>query len=402
MGPFGTSNVHDFPRPHGVVRGPARRASFAMTATAWTRAHVKAIGDDPATYTTLIADAGLPRLLPGVDFWDLWPLREPDGEVATVCGSHVWAGLSAPASGHPSGRHDIARIRLMAAGQDLGPLFPEGASAGSREWAGSTVFDPATNTVLAFYTAAGRRGEPVPTFEQRIMGASATVTCRGGRPEIRGWNTHEELVVADGERYLRAVQATGEPGFIKAFRDPFFFQDPESRESYLLFTASLADAATDFNGCIGIARQVGDHWELLDPLVTADGVNNELERSHVVAHNGLYYLLFSTQQRTFHPDISGPTGLYGFVAPTLLGPYEPLNGSGLVLRNPAAEPFQAYSWLVLNDLRTVSFVDSFALHGRHPDDLENAGADEVRRHFGGTMAPMTRLRLAGARAEIET
>jgi levansucrase len=382
--------------------GVPEAGRWASTATAWTRGHVEAIGDDPATYTPVIADAGLPPLLPGIDFWDLWPLRQPNGAVATVCGTNVWAGLSAPASGHPSGRHDIARIRLIAAGRDLGTLFPDGDSAGSREWAGSTVYDPATNTVSAYYTAAGRRGSAAATFEQRIMGATATVHCEGGRPEIRGWGAHEELVVADGERYLPAVQATGEPGFITAFRDPFFFRDPGSQESYLLFTASLAHAATDFNGCIGIARQVGASWELLDPLITADGVNNELERPHLVAHDGSYYLFFSTQQRTFHPEVSGPTALYGFVAPALFGPYEALNGSALVLRNPAAEPFQAYSWLVLNDLRTVSFVDSFALHGRHPDDLEKDGPDEVRRHFGGTMAPMVRLRLAGARAQIET
>ena len=39
-------------------------------------------------------------------------------------------------------------------------------------------------------------------------------------------------------------------------------------------------------------------------------------------------------RHAFHPADCGPTGLYGFVAPRLIGPYEPLNDSGLVLRNP--------------------------------------------------------------------
>ncbi len=371
-----------------------------MVTTRWTRDHVSALVDDPSSFTPVIDDAGMPRLLPGVDFWDLWPLRQEDGAVATVCGAHLWAGLSAPAVGHPGARHDTARIRLMMAGRDVGPLFPDGASAGSREWAGCLIFDPGTNRLAAYYTAAGTKGEASPTFRQRIMGASAWLRCRGGEPEITEWSEHREVVVADGARYLVAAQATGAPGFIKAFRDPFYFRDPHSGQAYLLFTASLAQATSDFNGCIGIARARGDKWELLDPLIAADGVNNELERPHVVVFGGHFYLFFSTQQRTFHPEVSGPTGLYGFVGPSLLGPYEPLNGSGLVLRNPPEEPFQAYSWLVLNDLRTVSFVDSYALHGRHPEDLESGGPEEVRRHFGGTMAPMVQLTLDGRRAVV--
>ena len=375
-----------------------------METTRWTRHHLAALVDDPSTSTPVIAAPA--RMLPDLDFWDLWPLRAPDGAVVAPCGAQVWAGLSAVAVGNPAHRHDQARIRLLLrerdAWTDLGPLFPEGASPGSREWAGCLVLEPGTGRLLAYYTAAGQRGEPTRTFRQRIMGATATLRCAAGRPEISGWSQHREVVVADGIRYLPAVQATGRPGFIKAFRDPFSFSDPASGQTYLLFTASLQDAATDFNGCVGIAQAhpAGDGgWELLDPLVTADGVNNELERPHVVVVDGRYYLFFSTQQYTFHPEVFGPTGLYGFVGATLLGPYQPLNGSGLVLRNPPEEPVQAYSWLVLNDLRTVAFVDRYGLHGRPPDELE---ADEAtfRRHFGGTMTPVLRLGVDGDRAWI--
>jgi len=378
-----------------------------MATTRWTRQHLTAIVDDPSTYTPVIGDAAPARMLPDTDFWDLWPIREPNGMVAAACGAQVWAGLSAPAVGHPGRRHEVARIRLVmldrAGWADLGPLFPQGASPGSREWAGCLVLEPGTGTLLAYYTAAGQRGEPSPTFRQRIMGAAAVLRCVSGRPEITGWSAHRELIVADGIRYLPAVQVTGEPGFIKAFRDPFYFSDPATRQAYLLVTASLQDSTSDFNGCIGIARARSadtSEWELLDPLITADAVNNELERPHVVVRDGRYYLFFSTQRRTFHPDVSAPTGLYGFVGRTVLGPYEPLNGSGLVLRNPPEEPFQAYSWLVLNDLHTVAFVDSYGLHGRHPDELEAEGEASVRRHFGGTMTPVMQLGVDGDRAWI--
>jgi levansucrase len=68
----------------------------------------------------------------------------------------------------------------------------------------------------------------------------------------------------------------------------------------------------------------------------------------------------------------------------------------LVLRNPAEEPFQAYSWLVLNDLRVASFIDFHSLAGRRPEDVEGAG--EGRDHFGGTLAPLERIELDGASA----
>ena len=38
-------------------------------------------------------------------------------------------------------------------------------------------------------------------------------------------------------------------------------------------------------------------------------------------------------------------------------PYQPLNGSGLVIANPADDPDQAYAWLVQPDLRVTSLLD---------------------------------------------
>jgi levansucrase len=375
-----------------------------VTTTAWTREDVATLVEAESGYLPVIGDEGAPRILPDTDFWDLWPMREPDGAFATPCGAQVWAGLSAPAVGNPGERHDAARIRLVQRDgdgwRDIGLLFPEGDSAGSREWAGCLVFDPETGRVSACYTAAGVRGETKLTFRQRIMGASAAVGCIDGLAQLTRWSDHREVLAADGRRYQPAVEEKGEPGFIKAFRDPFVFRDPASGERYLLFTGSLAQAQSRFNGCIGIARLTEDVWQLLDPLVTADGVNNELERPHVVVHGGWYYLFFSTQRRTFDPAVTGPNGLYGFVGPSLLGPYRPINGSGLVLQNPPSEPLQAYSWLVLNDLCTTGFVDSFALHGRTADELHGAGVDEARANFGGTMTPPVWLALDGDRAWI--
>lgn len=368
--------------------------------TTWERADLDSDLLEPRTMTPVFGV--LPRMLPNIDIWDMWPVRTPDGQLAQVCGHEVWVGLSAPAVGHPGVRHDGARLRALRrephGWTDLGPLFPDGASPGSREWAGCTVLDPATGRLCAYYTAAGHRGEPRPTFRQRLMVAEAQLTCRTGRPLLE-WGAHRELVAADGDRYVVVDQVEGEPGFIKAFRDPFKVRDGNT--SYLLFTGSVARTQSAFNGCVGAAVQTPEGWRLLDPLISAVGVNNELERPHTVLHDRRWYLFFCTQRRTFDPAVTGPTGLYGFVADQLLGPYQPLNGSGLVLQNPPEEPFQAYSWLVLDDLRVSGFVDSFDLRGVHPDELEAAGEDAVRQHFGGTITPFSRLVLDGATARVE-
>ena len=142
-------------------------------------------------------------------------------------------------------------------------------------------------------------------------------------------------------------------------------------------------------------------------MVTADGMNNELERPHVVVHDGRYYLWFSTQSRTFHPDVPAPTGLYGFVADSLLGPYEPLNGHAGVLVNPPSRPRQAYSWLVLNDLSVVGFVDAYGFDAV-ADELVLTDADSdrasgrVRRHVLAHGAAPARRRPDSSRRSLTT
>lgn len=371
--------------------------------TAWSRSHLALLHDDPATYAPVIKPEEVVPVLPGHYLWDPWPLRLTDGSPAHSGAAEVWMGLSAPDSIPPGVRHGVARIRVLSRQDgewaDLGLLFPDGASAGSREWAGCARVDPGQDEVTVCYTATGNRGEHVHTFVQRIFAARGRlVTTPATR--FNDWSGHEEMV-SPGEHYRStATQFTGEPGFIKAFRDPFLFSDPTQSRDVLLFTASLQESSTPFDGAIGVASPGEDgKWQPLPPLIHADGVNNELERPHLVFRDGLYYLFFSTQARTFHPEVPGPTGLYGFVSAGLEGSWQPLNGSGLVLCNPPEEPFQAYSWLVLDDLSVISFVDYHSLGGLHPDDVERSG--DWPDHFGGTLAPTLHISLSGDTARLE-
>lgn len=371
------------------------------SASAWTASAVAAIAGRPTPAAPPIDPAEVEPLIPGVDLWDLWPVQTRDGRIAPVAGGALHMLLSAPAGADPEERHDVARIRLMhetAGGwRDLGPLLPDGHAPGSREWAGSAVLSDDGGTLTLYFTAAGRRGESTPSFEQRLFETHAELRVSGDAIGFGPWSPPVECVVADGEIYMRDMAGGGAIGTIKAFRDPGYFRDPADGREYLLFTGSLARSASDWNGAIGAARRdAGGAWRLLPPLTTADGLNNEMERPHMLVRDGCYYLFWSTQRKVFAPDgPAGPTGLYGMVADAPAGPWRPLNGTGLVLSNPAEAPHQAFSWLVRHDLRVMSFVDLPGL-SRPPTD-----AAERRAHFGGTPAPLLRIGLEGYRSWLE-
>lgn len=349
----------------------------------WSTNHVAAIADRPWLAAPVFTAADCAPVVPNRWLWDLWPVQTPSGAIAVVAGREYWMALSAPVTDNPNDRHFTARLWLLQREgdewHDLGPVLPDSLSPGSREWSGSAVLNG--DRLILHFTAAGRRAEPVLTYEQRLFMTQARLSGASS-PVSAVWTDPVETLRSDGIIYERAQEATGAAGTIKAFRDPAWFRDPASGAEYLLFTASLAASTSAFNGAIGIASRQGEDWEILPPLVSADTINNELERPHIVVSGGRYYLFWSTQACVFAPGIAAPTGLYGMAADRLQGPWTPINETGLVIANPAAAPHQAYSWLVLADLRVASFAD------RCPD-------------FVGQPAPMLQLRLSGNQAALE-
>ena len=366
---------------------------------AWTRRHLDLLVETAATTAPVIESGSLPRVLPDDDVWDLWPVQEADGSPSAVCGQELWMALSAPAVGHPEARHDVARLRLLARGgdewDDLGDVFGDDASPGSREWSGSAV-RRADGSVSIYYTAAGHRGEARPTYDQRVIEARPNLVTNGGRIRLEGPVEHKEVLRSDGRTYLPADELDGAPGRIRAFRDPGWFREPADGRQYLLVAASVS-WQDGFMGAVALAAERRGGWSLLPPLLLADGINHELERPHVVVHESRYYLFLVTQRHNFHPPGSAPTGLYGFVSPSLTGPYEPLNGSGLVIGNPSNEPDQAYAWWVLPDLRAIGFVN---YRSAEATDMRHASAGAARARFGGTIAPVVQLALDGATTSI--
>ena len=364
----------------------------------WTRRHLDLLAETPATTAPVIGHPQ-PRVLPHEDVWDMWPVQEANGRPAVVTGRELWMALSAPALGHPEERHDLARLRLLTRDGDgwtaLGHVFTDGMAPGSREWSGSAVRRP-DGTVSVFYTAVGRRGEARLTYSQSVVEARARLITEPGRIRLERPAEYREILRSDGHTYLPTGGVDGGPGRIRAFRDPYRFRDPADGHEHLVVAASVA-WRDRFMGAVALASLWSGGWALRPPLIVADGINHEIERPHIVVHDSSYYLFVATQRHSFHPPDGAPTGMYGFVAPTLTGPYAPLNGSGLVIQNPSAQPDQAYAWLALPDHRVVSFLNYRSTGGTDP---LRAGAAEARAGFGGTVAPVLRLALDGTRTIV--
>lgn len=369
-----------------------------MTEFRWIEADLAAIRAHCAPTAPLIRRAALGRVAPELDLWDHWPVLNLDGSLARFAGGLLVVALVAPMLPDPDARHAVARLRLYHHGpwgwRDLGHLLPDGFSPGSREWAGSAIVNAERTRLMLYFTAAGIRGEARLGYEQRLFETNARLTIDGERIALADWTPARELVRPDGLIYQADTTGGGAVGTIKAFRDPYFCRVPGDRSDYLIFAGSRAAAATDWNGVIGAARRGPGGWALLPPLVDASGVNNELERPHLLVVSGRHYLFWSTQAKVFAPGIIAPTGLYGVVADRLNGPWRPLNGHGLVFANPPQAPRQAYSWQVLPDLSVWSFADLVELPCSPPDPAT------ARAHFAGTPAPSLRLTIAEDRAEL--
>ncbi len=383
-----TSGSARFSPAQGSVNAPSSLLN-------WTGSVVSRISDQPCPSFPLIGGAQSRPAFDAFDVWDSWPLQHPNGQTARFGACEYWFMLSAEKFADPGARHDHARIRLVSyedgVWTDCGNAMPDGYSPGSREWAGSAVLGQ-DGKVSLYFTAAGRRNQP-PTFEQRLFVAQAVLSgSENNAPRLADFAPPQELFSADGAVYTIVRQSEGVPGAIKAFRDPAYFEDPATGKAYILFTGSAGWSDHDYNGVIGVAHIDGTgpnaSARLMQPLVSAVGLNNELERPHIVVRGGLYYLFWSTQQRTFDPSgPTGPNGLYAAVANSLAGPWRPVNGSGLVAGNPAEEPIQVYSWWVTGEGEAIGFIDHWGLAGRSVADHPELN----RTQFGGTPSPRYRL-----------
>jgi levansucrase len=384
----------------------------------WTRDHARRIErTDDNTAPVIYPPES--KTDPDNHLWDTWLLRTPAGEIADVDGYRVIVALTASNDRLPGKRHDVATHRFYYSTDGTewtpgGEVFGERDPLGSRQWAGSAIYDPETGDVRLYYTAAGVRGEEDLSYTQHLAVAHGGSIRVDDGVSFEGPWTHDSLARPDGEWYEREDQSRG---MIYTFRDPWYFEDPETDEAYILFEGNTpvpegsdacgGDAEQQaFNGSVGIARAFRDdptECELLPPLLDGVCVNQELERPHVVHHEGTYYLFIASHEHTFAPGLEGFDALYGFAADSLFGAYEPLNESGLVATNPANAPFQAYSWLAYgheDEILVTSFFNYYDYDRPSLDDVGLLPEDEQFRRFGGTLAPTLRLGVEGRETRI--
>jgi levansucrase len=397
-------------------------------ASAWTAEHVEAIEYAPENVAPLVDPDRTSNTLEGYHVWDWWPVRDRNGEVSEIGGWKIIVALTADDGIVPGARHDFATHRLLLSTdgsewQDGGRVFPEGSELGTRQWAGSAMYDADQDQIYFFYTAAGR-GENEPSveeahgppdteanvdediygyFEQRMVMARADVSPNDNGIDLSNWTDHYVVGEADGQWYETTHDTEGGAGNITGFRDPEYFFDERTGEEYLTFTANLAGSDCEFNGVVGLARATSDdlsEWELLPPILHADCVNQELERPHFVVLNERFYLFFSTHEFTFADGLTGPEGLFGFVADDIRGDYTPLNESGLILANPEEDPWQTYSWLVLNNLWVTSFHNTFDVGDRSWGEISAEDDEWQFEHFGGNLAPALLIEIDNTSARI--
>ena len=343
--------------------------------TAWTCEHVRGIAGQAVARLPELAPDRFARPRPDLYYWDMWPVQDCDGRIARIADRELWMVLCAPDNGDPAARHFAAKIHLLRRDgdrwSDLGPALPEFSGPYEREWSGSAIW--ADGQFTLWFTGAGLSARP-GGYQQALFETTAR-TDGEGLPE--GWTEPKHILADPFPEYLAADAHEGEAGRIKAYRDPAYFRDPADGREYLAFTASRAWSDSEYTGAIGLAVRNGGDWRLLPAPIHSGGVNNELERAHIVYRDGAYLAFWATQSSTFATALrEAPTGLYGMVADSVTGPYRPLNGTGLVLANPAGLPCREYSWSVTRELVVSSFVDR---------------PDPDCREFVGAPAPLSRL-----------
>ncbi|MBF0859082.1 glycoside hydrolase family 68 protein [Gluconobacter sp. LMG 31484] len=400
--------------------------SAIQSGSRWTIADAMKIHTDDPTTTMPVIDYAFPVIDSDVWQWDTWLLRDIHGKTVTFKGWYVMFALVADRSAtgdtvegwHSRNNYSYIGYYYSRTGNGAdwkfgGRVIKEGANSRSWEWSGCAVMrENSGSTVDLFYTSVNDTpSESVPSYTTGRVLADANGVW------FEGFDVCTDMFQADGVNYANIVEDQ-----YWDFRDPHIFRNPDDNQIYALFEGNVPGMRGDFTigsdemglvppattvpagaqygaAAIGIARLKSDstkgdfsQWEMLPALVTALGVNDQTERPHVVFQDGLTYLFTISHHSTFTGNSTGPDGVYGFVSRNgIFGPYTPLNGSGLVLGNPSAAPYETYSHFVDPAGYVQSFIDTLPQPGSA--DPQNP---EIYR-IGGTLAPTVKIVLDGER-----
>lgn len=287
-----------------------------------------------------------------------------------------------------------------------GRLLNKSADIRPQEWSGNLVMREGTqNTVDMFYTSVAGGGAT-----SVIALSTGKIYADDEKVWFTGFTETIDMINPDGINYANPTQDQ-----YFDWRDPYPFINPGDGEVYCLFEGNVAGDRGSFvlsdnetgilppnytvgggavygAAAMGIAKlNSGSYatssfdttqWTQLPPLISALGVNDQLERNHLVIRGKYTYLYGISHHGTYSGGLNGPDGIYGFVSENgIFGPYEPLNGTGLALGNPTSQPYQSYSYFVDSEGYVQSFMDT----------LYNPNGNGTK--IGGTLGPTLKLEM---------
>ena len=391
-----------------------RPAKKAPTVSHWTREQALSLRANEANTFPEFDIEKIKPFMEGFDIWDSWFALDENGELASIEGFRVLCALGLK----KADERNIARINYFYSkdGHSFVPgglLFPRRLFSDIQEWSGSTLLR-SDGSVQTFYTTAmGHTRNGIWQTLQRLATAIQRPIVNDGVLTFSEPQYHNLLLEPDGHFYQTVDQADDNEQRMPTqhnrsygndqvnnlcFRDPFFFRDPATQKNYLLFEANTGPAndaegtvrrdyigSDNFdpnyrptvddlkaNGCVGIAEFTDDQYTkltMMAPLLTSNLVTDEIERITVILRDGSYYLFCVThgnKMTILNDMLVNRDMLLGFKAPSLFGPYTPLNGSGVVIQQKSEGDMYAgqennqqyvYSWNVLPDLSVLSYAN---------------------------------------------
>ena len=398
----------------------------------WTRAQARKIQLDNPTTTQPLVDYFFPQMSnKDVWIWDTMPLRDLNNKICSINGWNVmftltsikdYTLLNSDGNYDPvadfNNRHGKAFMALWFCRDAKswvygGRVTKDGVNGGTdkREWAGTPILVDDKGNVDLYYTVPTGNTVTIKNENAFIKKSKGKLYTNDNGVFVDTYFTSSNtLITADGKYYQTKEQRSD-----TNFRDPAPFINPQDGRLYMLFEGQIAlpesehyitskeigyappnfsyvDGDRSKSACIGIAVAKdlsGDEWELLPPLISSLGVQDQMERPHLVFKDGKVYVFTISHVWSGGSGLNFSDGVYGFVSDNLFGEYKPLNGSGIVLGNPLSNKFQTYSHYVMQDSWVVTSFLASAKKSGSPNRVGGVEARSVRLVLDGNETYMT-------------
>lgn len=343
--------------------------------------NAKMIQNMPATFTRDAQTGKMEHL----DVWDSWPVQDPvTGYVSNYKGYQLviaMMGIPGENDNHiyllynKYGDNDFSHWR------NAGSIFGYNENPDTQEWSGSAIVNN-DGSIQLFYTLNDT--SDFKLNDQQLATATLTLNVDDNGVSIKSVDNNHILFSGDGYHYQTYQQFANGAG---AGNDDYCLRDGhvvqlENGERYLVFEANTGteDYQSDdqifnwsnyggddsfnlksffkllthkddrtlaglANGAIGILKLTNNQINpevdtVYSPLMSSLMVSDEVERPDIVKLGDKYYLFSATRVRrgadteltaAANRTVGDNVAMIGYVSDSLMGPFKPLNKSGVVL-----------------------------------------------------------------------